>query len=210
MRQRGRGPETAGGIRMGDAGIVWDAFLCGVDKWTDHWGDPLLSGSIFMLSYGVAALMIFRAAREVTSRERGYWRLCGVLFVFQAVNTHLDLHALPGTFGRCLAHAQGWYQDRLEVQIAFLAAVAAIMALILLIVLITFFRDIFSYFLLTLGVATALGFTVVKGISYHGFEQYYGGHLGPFRTADFIEYSGIVLAFLAALIRLRKIRLYET
>ncbi len=202
---------------MGDAGIVWDAFLCGVDKWTDHWGDPLLSGSIFMLSYGVAALMIFRAAREVTSRERGYWRLCGVLFVFQVVNTHLDLHALPGKFGRCLAYAQGWYQYHREVQIAFLAAVAAIMALmaavaaimalILLIVLITFFREIFSYFLLTLGVATALGITVVKGISYHGFEQYYGGHLGPFRTAAVIEYSGIVLAFLAALIRLRKIRL---
>lgn len=192
---------------MGDAGIVWDAFLCGVDRWTNLWGDPLLRGSIFMLSYGVAALMIFRAAREVTSRERGYWRLCGVLFVFQVVNQHLDLHALPGTFGRCLALAQGWYQHRLEVQSAFLAAVAAIMALILLIVLITFFRDIFSYFLLTLGVATALGFTVVKGIGHDGFEQYYGGHLGPFRTADFIEYSGIVLAFLAALIRLRKIRL---
>ena len=60
------------------------------------WGDPLLSGTIFIVSYGVTALLIFKAAREAAARERHYWRLCGSLFLFQVVNTNLDLHALLG------------------------------------------------------------------------------------------------------------------
>jgi hypothetical protein len=67
-----------------------------------------------------------------------------------------------------------------------------------------FLRHILHNLLLTLGVVIALGFTVVKGINYHGVEQFYGAPIGPSRVADFIEYSGIVLAFLAALTRWRK------
>jgi hypothetical protein len=187
--------------------VIGDAFLCGIDDWMDIWGDPLLSGTIFMISYGVTALLIFRAAREAEARERRYWRFCGFLFLFQFLNTNLDLHALVWTTGRCLAHAQGWYETRRETQVLFLIGLALLVALILLIVLLVFFRNIFRNILLTLGVVTALGFTVVKGINYHGLEQFYGSQVGPFRVADFIEYSGIALAFLGALIRLRQIGL---
>lgn len=187
--------------------VIRDAFLCGVDHWMDIWGDPLLSGSIFMMSYGVTALLIFRATREAALRERRYWHFCGYLFLFQFLNTNLDLHALVWTTGRCHAHAQGWYENRRETQVLFLIGLAFLVVLILLIVLIVFFRDIFRNILLTLGVAIALGFTMVKGINYHGIEQFYRGQVGPFRVADFIEYSGISLAFLAAQIRLRQIRL---
>lgn len=190
--------------------VIREAFLCGIADWMDIWGDPLLSGTIFIISYGVTALLIFRAARKAPTRERWYWRLCGFLFLFQLLNTNLDLHALVWTTGRCLAHAQGWYDNRREFQVLFLIGLALLVALILLIVLIVFFRNIFRNILLTLGVVTALGFTIVKGINYHGFEQFYGSQVGPFRVADFIEYSGIVLAFLAALIRLRQIRLAHT
>ena len=184
---------------------VRDAFLCGIDDWMDIWGDPLLSGTIFMVSYGVTALLIFRAARDAEAKERRYWRFCGFLFLFQFFNTNLDLHALVWTTGRCLAHAQGWYETRREVQVIVLTGLALFVAMILLAVLFVFFRNIFRNMLLTLGVTIALGFTVVKGINYHGLEQFYGHQIGPFRVADFIEYSGISLAFFAALIRLRQI-----
>ena len=187
--------------------VIGDAFLCGFDAWMDIWGDPLLSGTIFMVSYGVTALLIFRASREAEARERRYWRFCGFLFLFQFLNTNLDLHALVWTTGRCLAHAQGWYETRREIQVSVLIGLALLVALILLIVLLVFFRNIFRNILLTLGVLIALGFTVVKGINYHGIEQFYGSQVGPFRVADFIEYSGITLAFLAAMIRFRQIGL---
>lgn len=186
--------------------VIKDAFLCGIDSWMGIWGDPLLSGTIFMVSYGVTALLIFRAAREAEARERRYWRFCGFLFSFQFLNTNLDLHALVWTTGRCLAHAQGWYETRREIQVFILIGLSVLVALILLIVLFVFFRNIFRNILLTLGVVIALGFTLVKGINYHGFEQFYNRQLGPFRIADFIEYSGISFAFFAALIRLRQIK----
>ena len=184
--------------------MIRDAFVCGIDDWREIWGDPLLSGAIFMISYGVAALLILRAARDVTGRERRYWRICGFLFIFQFLNTNLDLHALVWTTGRCLAHAQGWYENRREIQLFFLIGLVLLVALILLTVMIVFIRNIAGNLLLTAGVAIALGFTLVKGINYHGVEQFYGKQLGPFRVADYIEYSGIVIAFLAALTRLRK------
>jgi hypothetical protein len=192
---------------MSEIKVIADAFLCGIDAWMDIWGDPLVSGSIFMISYGVTAWLIFRAAREAAKRERWYWQICGALFAFQTLNTNLDLHALIWTTGRCLAHAQGWYEYRKEIQVAFLVGLAILVALILLIVFMVFLRDIFRNFLLTFGVSIAIGFTIVKGISYHDLAQFYGLQVGPFHVADYIEYSGIVLAFIAAIIRLRQIRI---
>jgi len=182
--------------------MIWDAFLCGIEHWTDIWGDPLLSGTIFMASYGVTALLIFRASSGAEARENWYWKICGSLFLFQMFNTNLDLHALIFTTGRCLAHAQGWYENRREFQFILLLVLAFIISLILLVVLIVFFRNIIENILLTLGVSIALGFTLIKGINYHDIEQYYSHAIGPFRVADFIEFSGVVLANIAALIRL--------
>lgn len=180
--------------------------LCGIEEWMQIWGDPLLSGTIYMVSYGVTALLIFRAARVAEGRERWYWRLCGFLFLFQFANTHLDLHALIWTTGRCLAHAQGWYDYRRELQVGFLIGVTLLIALVLCIVMILFIRNLVGNILLTLGVAIALGFTLVKGINYHGLEHFYNVQVGPFYTADFIEFSGIALAFFATLIKLRQYR----
>ena len=183
--------------------MIWDAFLCGVESWMDIWGDPLLSGTIFMISYGVTALLIFRVSSGAESRENWYWKICGSLFLFQMLNTNLDLHALIFTSGRCLAHAQGWYENRREFQFILLLGLAFIISLILLVALFVFFRNIIENILLTLGLLIALGFTIIKGINYHDIEPYYSQQIGPFRVADFIEFSGVVLANIAALIKLR-------
>jgi hypothetical protein len=167
------------------------------------WGDPLLSGTLFMIAYGITALLILRAAHPAPARERGFWRLCGFLFLFQLANTHLDLHALVWTGGRCLAHAQGWYDHRREIQVMFLALVAVMIVLLLLVVLKLFYRNILQNLLLTAGVTLALGFTLVKGVNYHGFEQVLNRQMGPFYIADLIEFSGIMLALAAAVLRLR-------
>jgi hypothetical protein len=189
---------------MDEVMLIGDAFLCGIDDWMDIWGDPLLSGTIFMLSYAVTALLVFRAARNHEGRERWYWRICGFIFFFQVANTPLDLHALVWTTGRCLAHAQGWYENRREIQVLFLVGLALLLASILLLALFVFLRNMLGNALLTAGVSIVVGFTLVKGINYHGFEQFYGADAGPFHVADFIEYSGIAIALLAALLRLRR------
>ena len=91
--------------------IIGNAFLCGIDDWMDIWGDPLLPSTISILSYGVVALLIFRVSRDNQALERRYWRLCGYLFLFQLVNTHLDLQALVWATGRCLASCPGLVRE---------------------------------------------------------------------------------------------------
>ena len=66
---------------------------------------------------------------------------------------------------------------------------------------IVFYRNIAGNLLLVCGVAIVLGFTLVKGIGYKEAEQLYGVQVGPFRIADFIEFSGIMIAMAAALKR---------
>ena len=100
---------------MSEMKVIADAFLCGIDAWMGIWGDPLLSGTVFMVSYGATALLILKAARAADAKERFYWRFCGYLFLFQFANTNLDLHALIWTTGRCLPHAQGRYDSRKEI-----------------------------------------------------------------------------------------------
>lgn len=191
---------------MNELVIIRDAFACGIDDWRDIWGDPWLSGTIFVLSYGVTAWLIFRAAKESVGNERRYWQLCGSLFVFQIFNTNLDLHAMIWTVGRCLSHAQGWYESRREVQFLFLIGIGLLAGLIMLLVFILFFRNIYRNLLLTLGVIIALCFTIVKGVSLHQLANFYGQSVGPFFIADYIEFLGIAIAFVAALVRLRQVR----
>lgn len=187
---------------MEQVDTIMGAVACGVQHWTQFWGDPWVSGTIFMVAYFMAALLILREVGRAECRERTLWRICGALFLFQVVNTHLDAHALIYTVGRCLAHAQGWYEDRRQVQVFAVLSLAWVVLLILGVTAIWFFRAILGNLLLVMGVSVALGFTVVKGINLHGFEVYYGGTYGPFRGADLIELSGIALALLAALLRL--------
>jgi hypothetical protein len=187
-----------------------DALKCGVAGWMKIWGEPFLSGTVFVASYAVVAVLILKVARQTSGRELCLWRVCGFALVFQALNTNLDLHAFPGTFGRCLAYAQGWYENRQQVQIAFLSILGISVILLLLIASIYFYQNISSNILLISGVAIALGITIIKGITYHGAEQIYDGDFGQFRGADLIEFSGILIALAAALMRSFRIKRNET
>lgn len=186
---------------MDQFSVYIDALSCGVRRWNLIWGDPFLSASIFMVSYGVAAMLILQVARQAAGRERWLWYLCGFLFIFQVFNTPLDLHAFPGAVGHCLAKAQGWYADRGPVKLAFLIGIAVSALVVSLVLLKIFYRNIAGNLGLITGIAVVLGFTIIKGIGYKDAERLYNVMVGPFRIADFIEFSGIVIAMIAALRR---------
>lgn len=182
--------------------VIAEAFRCGVVDWNAFRGDPLISGTTFVLAYGLTGWLILKAARACAGRERWLWMLSAIFFFFQAANTNLDLHGLIFTVGRCLAHAQGWYEDRRAVQFAVLLGLALGAMLILLIAVRVFRRNLANNVLLIAGTGTALGLTLVKGVNLHGLEALYDGVYGPFRGADLVELSGIAIALLAARLRL--------
>ncbi len=191
---------------MDETALFRDVSSCAIERWTGIWGDPLLTGSVSMLLYGLAGLLLLRIAVRTGAGDGRLWSVCAVLFFFQVVNTHLDLHALPGAFGHCLARAQGWYENRGSVKLLGVVLIGSAIAIALIVATVAWWRSIRTNALLVAGVAIALGFTVIKGAGLNSAEQVYNDMAGPFRLADLIEYSGIVLAALAGWLRLRRFR----
>jgi hypothetical protein len=183
-----------------------DILGCAIGRWTVIWGDPLLTGSVSMLLYGLGGVLLLRVARRSGAGDRRLWVVCAALFFFQVLNTHLDLHALPAAVGHCLAHAQGWYENRGAVKLLGLVLIGAAMMLVLIVATVAWWRSIRANTMLILGVAIALGFTLIKGTAVNVAEEVYNQQVGPFRWADLLEFSGIALAMLAAARRLRSLR----
>lgn len=191
---------------MDQATTVAALYHCAIRRWTIVWGDPWLAGSVSMLLYGVVGLLLWRVARRTGPGDRRLWQLCAILFFFQVINTHLDLHALPAAIGHCVSRAQGWYETRGQVKLLGLVLIATISLLVLIVAVIAWWRSIRANALLVLGVAIALGLTLIKGTAVAEAERVYHLELGPFRWVDLLEYSGIAIAALAAVLRLRRLR----
>jgi hypothetical protein len=193
-------------VGMDQATSAAALYHCAIRRWTLIWGDPLLTGSVSMLLYGVAGLLLLWVARRTGAGDRRLWQVCAILFFLQVVNTHLDLHAVPAAIGHCVSQAQGWYENRGQVKLLGLVLIGILGAVVLIAAAIGSWRSIRGNALLVLGVTVAIGMTLVKGAGLDAAEKMYHVQLGPFRWADLIEYSGIAIAGLAAVLRLRRMR----
>ncbi len=191
---------------MEQSAISPDILACAIDRWTGVWGDPLLRGTVTMLVYGLGGLLLLRVARRTGRGDRQLWRICAVFFFALMVNTHLDLHALPTAFGHCIAHAQGWYDRRGPVKLVAFGLIAAVTLLVLVAATVFWWRSIRANVLLVAGVGLTLGFTLIRGADVNEVETLYQVRIGAFRWADLIDYVGVLLAAVAALIRLRRAR----
>jgi len=189
--------------------IYLEAVTCGYTDWMKIWGDPIVSGTILVFSYTLIGILTLRNSLRYIGKERWFWSVCGAYFLFQALNTPLDLHAFIFTIGRCLAHSQGWYEMRRQIQIEFLIGVGLVLTLSLLASIAIFYRSMVANSLLVLGVLITFGITLAKGISFHGGDVNLGMQLGPLKLADWLELSGILVAGTAAISAARKSQLTE-
>lgn len=189
--------------------VIWTAAQCGFHDWQEIWGDPWLSGTVMVLAYAITGLLLMRTARQLVGRERVLWTICSLVLIFQAFNTPLDMHAFVWTFGKCLAKAQGWYEARAQVQIIVFLSLVSLAAVLVLTCIFVFRRNILGNLVLLSGVTLALGMTAVKAIDLPGVGPVHQQTLGPFFVADWIELGGVALAFLALMLRRRRLARQE-
>lgn len=182
---------------------------CTFDRWVSIWGDPLLPATIIMAGYAIAAWLTWRVTQQETGRERLFWGLGTTLMLFLFLNTHLDLHILPGAFGRCLARLQGWWENRRIVQTIFVACVTGLMALMLLTVVIFFYRNLLRNFLFVLGCLVSAGYLIIKSSGLHYVDQLSSVTLGTVQISIIAEVFGSILISTSALIKLSDIRRAE-
>lgn len=173
-----------------------DVLTCTINGWSPVIGDPSWTGWATVLVYlcvmVLTALVVRRApfpARSL-SRERLFWMIITLLMLALALNKQLDLQSVLTVAGRCAAKAQGWYEDRRQVQGMFLMLIAA-GALVALGILMWLLRGTWRRSTVpVLGLCFVIGFVLMRAVGFHRFDQMLSVPMMGVRVNVVLEWIG--------------------
>jgi hypothetical protein len=177
---------------------------CVYSFWSPQIGDPTAVGWLTVVLYALTATLAALVFVRRSGRQRIFWLGLSVLLFALAVNKQLDLQSALTAAGRCLAQAQGWYEERQSVQLVFIFSVA-ITCLLIAIVLAWALRQDFGHIWLALiGVALLLAFVAIRAAGFHHFDRFIGYEFANIRMNWVMELGGIALIALNALLLLMR------
>ena len=166
---------------------------CVSASWSPTIGDPGVMGWVTVAAYLAAALLALQVCFGLAGRQRVFWLGLSIILLALAVNKQLDLQTALTEAGRCLARAQGWYDNRRTVQvdfILFIMAASVVMA-------VSFFwimrRSIGDTWLALTGLAFLLAFIPVRAAGFHHFDRLIGYQIGAVRMNWIMELGGIAM-----------------
>ncbi len=178
---------------------------CIFSVWSPKIGDPHLMGwvtvGVYLLAGLAAASVVRRDAFPpgTRGRERTFWTLSALLLLFLAVNKQLDLQSFLTAAARCMAQAQGWYENRRVVQLAFILmlAMAGVLALLGLRRLLR--GTLARTGLALLGLVLVTVFVVIRAAGFHHMDVLIGTQIAGMRLNWLLELPGPLLVLVAAL-----------
>lgn len=132
------------------------------------------------------------------ARRAAWWLALGVLFLLLGVNKQLDLQSMFTEIGRWLAHHQGWYEQRNEVQLLFVAAVGLVGGLALIFMMWLAGDQLAHVGLATLGAALVVVFVFARASSMHEVDAFINTRILSVRLNSILELSSIALVAVAA------------
>jgi hypothetical protein len=122
-----------------------------------------------------------------------------LILLFLGINKQLDLQSALTEIGRRLAHEQGWYDRRREVQALFVLLVTGIGCASLVGLGWVAYRASRDRLLAVMGLTFLLAFILVRASSFHQIDRFLGLRLGGFKWNWILELGGISCVGLAAL-----------
>lgn len=186
--------------------ILETTLTCAFTRWSPGLGDNHPVGWLTVLVYLAVAIASARAAlrcgRDGAERaERRFWWIAAAVLLLLSVNKQLDLQSLLTMVARCHAALAGWYDDRREIQRAFIWLVAggAIAALALLSLLLRGILD--RVWLALTGLAFVCGFVVIRAASFHHMDGLIGSVALGLKVNWLLELPGPLLVLAVALRR---------
>jgi hypothetical protein len=168
-------------------------------RWVLGIGDPTPMGWATVAGYLVAAVLCVLWAKPA-GRGRLLPLALAAAMTLLAVNKQLDLQSLLTQIGRDAAKAQGWYEDRREYQVAFIAAIAGIAVLGFILISWLLRRRWRECTLALVGFAFLLAFIVVRAASFHRVDQGLGETWVGMRFNWILELGGIALVAAGAIV----------
>ena len=180
---------------------------CIARDWTPQIGDPQITGWLTVLSYLtclVLAVMVLR--RRPAGAARGLWLAIAALMAFLGLNKQLDLQTALTATGRCMAHAQGWYDNRWMVQIAFIAGLLLGVVLALVWATKSLRGQMRRNGTALLGLAVLCGFVLVRAVGFHHMDRLISMDFASISFNFWFENAGLLLIAINALMLLRRRR----
>ncbi len=179
---------------------------CVFEFWSPKIGDPTAIGWLTVAVYALTAILAMVVFARQRGRQRIFWfGVCIMLFAL-AINKQLDLQSAVTAAGRCLAQAQGWYEDRQAIQIIFIISFVVTSLVLGLLLAWALRRHIGRIWLALIGVALLVGFVAVRAAGFHHFDRFIGYEFANIRMNWVMELGGITLIAINALLLLRKRR----
>lgn len=168
-------------------------------RWHPGISDPTPMGWITTVCYFAGALMcLYRAwtcQREPALRGKPgwFWMACGLLMLLLCINKQLDLHELITQTGRNWARADGWYQNRREVQLRFVKCLAAVTVIVVLFSIWFLWGMRIEYHVALLGLIFTFCYILVRAASFHHVDRFLGLGTEGFRLNWVFELGGIFI-----------------
>jgi asparagine N-glycosylation enzyme membrane subunit Stt3 len=176
---------------------------CVANDWTPQIGDPDVTGWLTVLSYLLCLALALAVLRcRPAGAARGFWRTTAPLMAFLAVNKQLDLQTALTATGRCMAHAQGWYDNRQVVQLAFIAGLLLGVLCALVWAARSLRERMSSNGLALIGLAVLSGFVLVRAVGFHHVDRLISMDFATLKFNFWFENAGLVLIAINALVLL--------
>ncbi|WP_431297618.1 isopropylmalate isomerase [Tabrizicola sp. BL-A-41-H6] len=178
---------------------------CALQRWSPGLGDPNVMGWLTVVVFAAAAIVTARRAirgpfaEETRSRERAFWWFSSVVLACLAVNKQLDLQTLLTEVGRCVAHAQGWYEDRQIVQRRFIAGVMVGGVVFMGWLGFLLRRTVQQTGLAVLGLGFVCIFVAVRAAGFHHVDTLIGTAVAGLHMNWLLELPGPILVMVAGL-----------
>jgi hypothetical protein len=171
---------------------------CVQAAWSPRIGDPTLLGWATVAAYAVTGLLAAGAAWRGASGGTLFWTVAALLMLFLSVNKQLDLQSALTAAGRCLARAQGWYDARRTVQLAFVVGLAVVGVAVLGALVVLMRGSLARNALALLGLAFVMTFVLVRAVGFHHVDVFLRVEVASLRMNSILELGGIALVALNA------------
>jgi len=181
-----------------------------IGNWSPSIGDPSIGGWLTVLLYAVAAwttvqLLLAWNETHTGRHEHWFWRLLFTGLVLLGINKQLDLQSALTEIGRILADKQGWYANRRQIQMAFIAGIAMMgLTLFAATLHLTWGAHASTHWAL-LGCTGLVMFVIVRAASFHHVDEVLGYRFSGLRINWLLEMGALLLIIGSAWRRRREI-----
>ncbi len=179
--------------------------------WSLGIGDPTFMGWLTVVAYFAAAFLSWKCARAARKKTPGYfsdewffWFCFALVLTLLGFNKQLDLQTLFTEIGKAVAKAQGWYEHRKVVQVAFIVLIALAGAASFLIFCRLSKRLVRREWLALGGGIFLMCFVLMRAASFHHFDQFIGMKFGGVKVNWILELGGICCVAASAFRRLKR------